>query len=40
MEACTPDFSLTVQGVKGFCPTGDAYAKQDGAYLRRTVHPR
>jgi uncharacterized metal-binding protein len=28
MEACTPDFSLKVQGVKGFCPTGDAYAKQ------------
>jgi len=28
MEAHTPDFSLQVQGVKGFCPAGEAYAKQ------------
>ncbi len=24
----TPDFSLEVKGVKGFCPVGEAYAKQ------------
>jgi uncharacterized metal-binding protein len=28
MNAYTPDFSLEVQGVKGFCPVGEAYAKQ------------
>ena len=28
MEGKTPDFSLDVQGVKGFCPVGDAYAKR------------
>ena len=28
MGAYTPDFSLDVQGVKGFCPAGEAYAKQ------------
>jgi uncharacterized metal-binding protein len=28
MEGHTPDFSLDVQGVKGFCPVGEAYAKQ------------
>jgi len=28
MEQHSADFSLDVQGVKGFCPTGDAYAKQ------------
>lgn len=28
MDAYTPDFSLAVQGVKGFCPAGEAYAKQ------------
>ncbi len=28
MEAFTADFSLKVQGVKGSCPTGEAYAKQ------------
>ena len=28
MEQYSADFSLDVQGVKGFCPTGDAYAKQ------------
>ena len=28
MDAYTPDFSLDVQGVKGFCPAGEVYAKQ------------
>ena len=28
MEGHTPDFSLDVQGVTGFCPVGEAYAKQ------------
>lgn len=28
MNAYTPDFSLAVQGVKGFCPAGETYAKQ------------
>ena len=28
METYTPDFSLQVQGVKGFCPAGEVYAKQ------------
>lgn len=28
MEGKTPDFSLDVQGVKGFCPVGETYAKQ------------
>jgi uncharacterized metal-binding protein len=28
MENYTPDFSLQVQGVKGFCPAGEVYAKQ------------
>src|SRR5512146_2320052 len=28
MEGYTHDFSLDVQGVKGFCPVGEAYAKQ------------
>ena len=28
MEGHTPDFSLEVQGVRGFCPVGEAYAKQ------------
>ena len=28
MEGYTPDFSLDVQGVKGFCPAGETYAKQ------------
>lgn len=31
MEAHTPDFSLDVQGVKGFCPTGEVYAKRQRA---------
>ena len=25
----TPDFSVAVQGVKGFCPAGEAYAKRN-----------
>ena len=28
MDNYTPDFSLNVQGVKGFCPAGEVYAKQ------------
>ena len=28
MEAHTPAFSVDVQGVKGFCPAGEVYAKQ------------
>lgn len=28
MEAFTPDFSLDVQSVKGLCPAGEVYAKQ------------
>ena len=28
MEGYTPDFSLAVQGVKGFCPAGEEYAKR------------
>jgi uncharacterized metal-binding protein len=28
MDAYTPDFSLDVQGVKGLCPAGEVYAKQ------------
>jgi len=28
METHTLDFSLQVQGVKGFCPAGEVYAKQ------------
>jgi uncharacterized metal-binding protein len=28
MKAHTPDYSLQVQGVKGFCPAGEVYAKQ------------
>ena len=31
MEAYTPDFSLEVQGVKGLCPAGEVYAKQQMA---------
>ena len=31
MNAYTPDFSLEVQGVKGFCPAGEAYAQQQVA---------
>jgi len=28
MTSHTPDFSLNVQGVKGFCPAGEVYAKR------------
>lgn len=28
MDAYTPDFSLDVEGVKGFCPAGENYAKE------------
>jgi uncharacterized metal-binding protein len=28
METYTPDFSLQVQGVKGLCPAGETFAKQ------------
>ena len=28
MEGHTPDFALEVQGVKGFCPAGEKYAKR------------
>jgi uncharacterized metal-binding protein len=28
MDHYTPDFSLDVQGVKGFCPAGEVYAKR------------
>ena len=28
MESFTPDFSLDVEGVKGSCPAGEAYAKE------------
>ncbi len=37
MEQQTADFSLDVQGVKGFCPTGDAYAKEQIAARRTPV---
>ena len=29
MEDYTPDFSVAVQGVNGFCPAGEAYAKRN-----------
>jgi uncharacterized metal-binding protein len=28
MDAYSPDFSLNVEGVKGFCPAGEVYAKE------------
>ena len=28
MDTYTPDFSLEVQGVSGYCPAGEAYAKE------------
>jgi uncharacterized metal-binding protein len=37
MEAHTPDFTLDVQGVTGFCPVGEAYAKQQLAAKRNPV---
>jgi len=35
MDAYTSDFSIEVQGVKGFCPVGEAYAKDQTA--KRTI---
>lgn len=35
MEARTPDFSLKVEGVKGLCPAGEAWAKEQIA--KRTI---
>ena len=29
MDAYTPEFLLEVQGVKGYCPAGEAYAKRN-----------
>jgi len=37
MGAYTPDFSVDVQGVKGFCPAGEAYAKEHRAAKRIPV---
>lgn len=31
MSVYTPDFSVEVQGVKGFCPAGEAYAQEQVA---------
>jgi uncharacterized metal-binding protein len=35
MNAYTPDFSVDVQGVRGFCPAGERYAKEQIA--KKTV---
>jgi len=35
MEALTPDFSVNVQGVKGTCPAGESYARQQ--IVARTI---
>ena len=35
MNAYTPDFSVSVQGIKGFCPVGERYAKEQIA--KKTV---
>ncbi len=35
MEAYTPDFSLKVEGVKGLCPAGEVWAKEQIA--KRTI---
>ncbi|HSP14772.1 MAG TPA: putative zinc-binding protein [Thermoanaerobaculia bacterium] len=37
METYTPDFSVDVQAVKGFCPAGEAYAKEQIAAKRTPV---
>ena len=37
MNDCTPDFSLDVEGVKGLCPAGEAYAKRNLAEKRIPV---
>lgn len=33
----TPDFTLAVEGVKGFCPAGEAYAKRNIAQRKIPV---
>ena len=35
MDAYSPDFSVEVQGIKGFCPVGERYAKEQIA--KKTV---
>ena len=35
MESYTADFALQIEGVKGFCPAGEAYAKQQ--IKRKTI---
>lgn len=37
MEGYTPDYSLDVKGVKGLCPVGETYAKQQVAAGRIPV---
>jgi uncharacterized metal-binding protein len=37
MDAQTADFPVNVQGTKGFCPTGEAYAKEQIAAGRLPV---
>ncbi len=37
MDGYTPDFSLDVREVKGFCPVGESYAKQQQAAKRLPV---
>jgi uncharacterized metal-binding protein len=37
MNAYTPDFSLAVEGVKGFCPAGEVYAKRNIAERKTPV---
>lgn len=37
MEEYTADFSLDVQGVRGFCPAGEAYAREQAAAGRIPV---
>jgi uncharacterized metal-binding protein len=37
MEGNTPDFTLDVRGVKGFCPVGETYASQQLAAGRTPV---
>ena len=36
MDSYTPDFSLEVEGVKGLCPAGEVYAKQQ---MEKTTIP-
>lgn len=37
MNAYTPDFSLAVEGVKGFCPAGEVYANRNIAERKTPV---